>query len=344
MRWLLLFFVLLNSLCSNAQQSGFEKIDRLLADYEKQNRLMGSFSIAKNGTVIYSKTIGIAVLEPRTNADTTTKYRIGSISKTFTAVLILHMVANGELSLNQTLSRFFPTWPNADAITIEHLLRHQSGMYNFGNSRDKKYQISNPESRADVLKIFETAPIAFAPGSAYDYNNANYVVLSLIAEEIVKTDFASILRDRICAPLQLKNTHAGGPIGADHNEAHSFFWKGGWRQNANDYNPTLMGAGSIHATPHDINQFYTALFTQQLLPDTLLKQMITLQHGVGMGIFQYPYYATTCYGHTGEIDYFQSFAGYFPETNTCVAICLNANREEFNSVLRAFLDAHFERR
>ncbi len=325
----------------DAQKSNLQHIDDLLAKYEERNRLMGSVSIALNGTIVYAKTMGSARLKPLLKADTGTKYRIGSISKTFTACMIMQLVAEEKLSLTDKLARFFPTWPNADKITMEHLLRHESGIFNFGKSTDKKYQNINPKTRQEAFAVFESAPIAFAPGEKVDYNNANYLVLSFIIEALDKTTFAESLDARILKPLALKNTNAGGPINDLQSEAHCYFWQNGWIDDSDFNNESLLGAGAIVSSPSDVNVFMNALFTYQLLPEPYLLQMLNMKNGMGLGLNQFPFYTKTAFGHAGNLAAFESFTAYFPAEKVSFTLCLNGNREDFNDVLKAILEAYF---
>ena len=323
------------------QQRDFSNLDKVLSNFEKQKQVMGSIAFSENGVKTYTRAFGFSQISTQTKADTLTKYRIGSVSKMLTATMILQLVAEGKLALSDTLSRFFPTWPNAGKITIEHLLRHESGIYNFGKSREKKYQNSNPQSREEIIAVFENAPIAFVPGKKTDYNNANYVVLSLVIEEIDKTGYAKSLQARITKPLLLKNTHAGGPIDTARNEANSYFWKNKWLENSDHYTPSLLGAGALVSTPNDLNLFLQALFNHEILPEAQLREMMDLKDDMGLGLYAFPFYNKTAYGHSGNIDSFESISAYFPEENVAFTICLNGNRNDFNEVLIACLRAYF---
>jgi len=324
-----------------AQHRDFSKLDKVLGDYEKQKTVMGSIAFSENGVKTYTRAFGFSQRSTQTKADTLTKYRIGSVSKMLTATMILQTIAEGKLALSDKLSRFFPTWPNASKITMEHLLRHESGLYNFGNSREKKYQNIDPKSRAEIMAVFEKAPIAFASGKKVDYNNANYVVLSLIIEAIDKTTFAESLRARIIEPLSIKNTHAGGPIDAAQNEASSYFWQNKWLENGDFYTPGLLGAGALVSTPNDLNVFLHALFSHKMLREAQLRAMMHVKTGMGLGLYALPFYGKTAYGHAGNIDAFESFAAYFPEEKVAFSICLNGNRKDFNEVLLTCLRACF---
>ena len=291
---------------------------------------MGSFSIAIGGKIVYQRAFGYASLSPKVQANTGTTYPVGSISKTFTATIILQMVHEGKLSLQDKLSQFFPAWPKADEMTIEHLLRHRSGIHNFGE--DQRYRNVDPETREEMVQLFEEAKTDFRPGSRAKYNNANYVVLSLIAEKVNSMSFAEVLQTRITHPLQLRNTYCGSSQPKEH-EAQAYYWQSGWQQAPAGDPTTLMGAGAIVTTPADLNMFLHALFSYRFFPQELLGEMMTFEDGYGLGLFRYPFGNRTCYGHAGSIGAYSAMAAYFPEEEISFALCLNGTRLPLNNLL-----------
>ncbi|MEZ4926593.1 MAG: serine hydrolase domain-containing protein [Saprospiraceae bacterium] len=340
-RLIVLICVTLFSCSAAGQRRDLSILDKILTDLEKRKQVMGSIAFSENGVTTYARAFGFSKMKTGAKADTLTKYRIGSVSKLLTATMILQLVSEAKLNLDDKLSRFFPKWPNADKITMKHLLRHESGIFNFGKSRIKKYQNIDPQSKEEIKAVFENAPVAFSPGKNVDYNNANYVVLSLIIEEIDKSDFAESLQARIIKPLYLKNTHAGGYLDAADNEASSYFWKNGWIENEDHYSPSLLGAGALVSTPGDLNVFLKALFTHEILPEEQLREMMNLKGGMGLGLYVFPFYGKSAYGHSGNIDSFEAFSAYFPEENIAFSILLNANRKDFNKVLVRCLREYF---
>ena len=146
---------------ARAQPSKFSQLDsffHLLRDHEKA---MGSFVISKNGSVIYSKVIGHRFISKNQKlpADENTKYRIGSVSKLFTATIIFQLIEEGRLSLNTTVEKYFPDLPNAKVITVSHLLNHRSGIQNYRSIKGK----SEPKTHAEILDRIYQAKIEFPP-------------------------------------------------------------------------------------------------------------------------------------------------------------------------------------
>ena len=335
------FFILLFLLNINAiqAQSASEELDNFFKRIEQRNLAMGSVSISKKGKIVYHNSFGYSSFSPAVKADTSTTYLIGSISKLLTATIILQNVDEGKISFNDKLEKFFPELPGASEITVEHLLNHRSGIHNFGADRSKKYRDVNPQTREEILEVFRNEKLDFAPGKKFEYNNANYLLLSLIAEEIDDTTFATILASRITAPLKMKNTFLStDSLSA---AAQSFYWQGKWLPVPKGDPSHILGAGAIASSTVDMNLFLHALFQNHFFPQELLNKMITVTGGAGLGIFKYPFYSRNCYGHGGSIAAFESIAIYFPEDEVAVSIFLNAERMQLNDILKETLEIYF---
>lgn len=324
-----------------AQEFDRAKMDTLFLRIEKNQKGMGSVSIFKNGEEVYHNSIGFADVENQLKADRNTKYRIGSISKMFTAVLIMQLVEDGKLSLKTKLSAFYPEIPNADEISIENLLRHHSGLFNFTNDPDYLQYMESPKTKSELLEIFRQDEPVFEPGTRAAYSNTNYVLLSFIIEAIAEKDFSEVLMEKIVEPLNLKNTYYGGKINPARNEALSYHKMYGWQLATETDMSIPQGAGGIVSTPTDLNHFLSALFTGKLVKKTTLETMMIIEDGFGIGMFQVPFYSRTAFGHTGGIDGFQSMAGYFSQENVSVAYTSNGTSMPVNNIMIGVLSIYF---
>ena len=331
--WLLLSF---NTTHAQGVQ---EELDNFFERIEQRNLAMGSISISKKDEIIYHNSFGYSRFSPAVKADTSTTYLIGSISKLLTATIILQMVSEDKISLEDKLEKFFPGLPGGNDITIEHLLNHRSGIHNFGEDRSKKYREINPQTREEILEVFRKEKLDYAPGKKFEYNNANYLLLSMIAEEVDETTFALILDSRITAPLQMKKTFLStDSLSA---AAQSFYWRGKWIAVPKGDPFQILGAGAIASTPSDMNVFLHALFQKHFFPEIILNKMTKMTEGAGLGIFKFPFYTRYCYGHGGSIAGFESIALYFPEDEVTVSIFLNAKRMQMNDILKETLEIYF---
>lgn len=339
-RTIILIAVLLISHLQFAQ-ADFQKLDEYFDALEAADKFMGSVAVSNDGKLIYSRSLGFSNVEKKKEANADTKYRIGSISKTFTAVLVLQAVEESRLNPEQNLSEYFPAIPNADEITIAQLLHHQSGIHNFTDNPDYLTWNTEPKSKEDMVDIIVKGGSDFTPGTKTEYSNSNYVLLSFILEEVYRKPFSKLLEAKILKPLKLKNTFFGGKINPDKNEALSYQYFGKWQLQPETDMSIPLGAGGIVSTPKDINIFAQALFDGKLLKQESLEQMKKMENGFGMGLFQIPFYDKIGFGHTGGIDGFASVFAYFPEDKIVYSLTSNEMNYDNNAISIAVLSAVF---
>jgi len=324
-----------------AQDFDKQKIDSLFSIIEKNDGGMGSISIFHNGKEVYQKSYGYADLEEKVKNDASTKFRIFSISKTFTATIIMKLVESNKLSLSATLSDFYPQLKNADKITIAHLLQHRSGIANFTNVADYLQWYTEKQTKEQILNRIASGGVSFEPNERFEYSNSNYALLTFIAEDVAKKDFPEILQEIIIKPCGLKSTFVGGKINTKNNEALSYTKQPEWKREKETDMSIPLGAGYIISTPFDLNTFFDCLFEKRLVNDESLKQMTTVIDNFGFGLIQVPLYDMKGYGHTGGIDGFQANAFYFPTEKVSVALTSNAVAYPLNDIILGALSIYF---
>lgn len=310
------------------------KLDAYFNALETNNKFSGSVSVSKDGKTIYSRSVGFADVQANKKLNETTKFRIGSISKTFTATLIFKAVEEKKLNLTDKLSTYFPTVPNASKITISNLLNHRSGIHNFTNDEDYVSWMTAPKTEAEMVAIIAKAKSEFEPDSKADYSNSSYVLLTYILEKAYKKPFKEILDQKIVKPLGLKNTSFGGKINTANNEAYSY--ENNIKTPETDISIPL-GAGGIISTPNDLSRFIEALLAGKIISANSIIQMKTIKDGYGMGLFEFPFGNEKSYGHTGGIDGFTSMLSYFPESKITFALTSNSPSFKNNDIAIACL-------
>jgi len=338
--FLLLNFILINGYSQSINKA---KLDSLFDLIESKNQGMGSISLFENGMEVYQKSIGFENVEQGKKATAKTKYRIGSISKTFTATIILQLIEEEKLSLETRIEEYFPELPNASTITVEHMLRHRSGLYNFTSSPAYLEWMEDPKSEEELLEVFKENGTVFEPGEKFEYSNTNYVILSFIAEKIENKSFSKIFDERITKGLQLSDVYYGGKIGSRDNEAKSYTMQDGWQVATETDMSIPTGAGAIVSTPTCLNRFFYALFHGGVIKEESLKQMTTIVDNYGLGLFKIPFYERSAYGHNGGIDGFQSNASYFEKDGLGVAYISNGTVMALNDILIGVLSIYFGR-
>lgn len=338
---LLIFLITLFTATSFAQKFDKEKLDLYFQTLENNNKFMGSVALSENGKIIYTNTIGFSDVESKTKPNETTKYRIGSISKSFTSALVFKAVEENKLSLDTKISKYFPNIKNADKITVSNLLNHRSGIHSFTDNENYLSWNTQKKSEEELLKIIEDGGSDFEPDTEADYSNSNYVLLSFILEEIYKKPYSEILQEKIIKPISLKNTYVGGKINLKSNEAHSYTFESNWIKETETDLSIPLGAGAVVSTPSDLLQFADALFNGKIISEKSLKLMETIKDDYGSGLFQMPFGTKKAFGHTGGIDGFSSNYGYFPEEKVAFALTSNGSNYTNNNIAIAVLSAVF---
>ena len=335
-----ILFVLF-SVTSFAQEQKFLALDSLFQILDENNRFMGSLSISENGKIIYSKTIGKVDLASGKSSDNLTKYRIGSISKMFTACLIFQAIEENKLSLKQNINRFFPKITGAKEISIGNLLNHRSGIHNYTNDTSYFNYYTASKSQKEMLEIIQASGSDFKSNSKAEYSNSNYILLSFILEKIYKKSYEELLDIKIIQPQVLKNTYFGKKLELAKNECASYLFSGKWELENETHSSVSLGAGGIVSTTEDLLFFITKLFEGKIINTASLEQMMKLEDGYGMGIFPVPFYDKKGFGHTGGIDGFSSFLYTFPEEKISIALTSNGSRFNNNDIGIAALSACF---
>lgn len=333
------FILTLACLVGFSQSFDKAKLDSYFDALAKNNKFMGSVAVLKDGQQLYARSVGFSEVEAQKAADEYTKYRIGSISKTFTSVLIFKAVEEGKLELNQTIDKFFPSVLNAEKITVSHLLYHRSGIHSFTDNKDYLSWCTQAKSEAELLDIIVQGGSDFDPNAKAMYSNSNYVLLTFILEKVFNDSYASLLQKYIAQPLALKNTFLGKKIDPSNNEAHSYRFSEGWNLEPETDMSVPLGAGAVVSTPSDLVKFGRALLTGQLLRPESLEQMKTVNEKYGAGLFKVPFFEHVGYGHTGGIDGFSSVLTYFPDVDVCYALTSNGTNYVNNNISLAVLSA-----
>jgi CubicO group peptidase (beta-lactamase class C family)/ketosteroid isomerase-like protein len=329
------------------------RLPALLQALSAQQQAMGGLAVSVGDAPPLLLATGQARLEGAASTPATpdTRYHVGSISKLFTAVMVMQLAQEGRLSLQDPLSRWYPALPQAQTTTVAHLLGHRSGL---GDIKDlpgfDAQWMFDARGESELLQAIATLPVQFAPGTRARYNNSGYILLSFVVERAGGLPYAQALQQRISGPLGLHGTRFD-PSPAEHAaDARHYRWRddkqGGWQAGRSTHPSVPQGAGGVISTPRDLVVFVRALFKGRLLQDAGLQQMTTLSDGFGLGIYPLPGAGPAPddvpWGHEGVIDGFAATLAYFPRSDTALAWCGNAYRLPRDDVLRALRSALFE--
>ncbi|MGI9532236.1 serine hydrolase [Lutimonas sp.] len=235
------------------------RIDSLLQFFNKLGQFNGTALIYQEGATLLNKSYNSSI----TNNAVNSQFRIGSLSKTFTAMLIMQLENEGKLHFSDPVSKFLPDYAHGK-ITIDQLLSHQSGIPDYLDKKEYAAKILSGSYQLDELVLhFCSDSLEFNPGSRFDYSNSNFTVLALIAERIDGNDFGKMLNTRIFDPLEMTATYFGSA--KDSSNVTTAFLYGDPEPN---YHPeNVAGAGGITSTVTDLLKWSLALDTEILLPN-----------------------------------------------------------------------------
>jgi len=326
-----------------AQSFKKAKLDSFFQVLEVNSKFMGSVALSQNGKLLYTKQIGFADVEQKIKPNENTKYRIGSISKTFTATLVFKAIEEKKLKLTDKLKKYFPGIKNADKISISNLLNHRSGIPNFTDTEGYMKWYTVRKSEKELMAILEKSGSDFEPDAKAVYSNSNFVLLSFILQKVYKKDFSQILTNKITNPLGLKNTYFGKPTNLMDNESYSYTYNEKWEKEQETDMSIPLGAGAIVSTPSELVYFSEALFAGKIVSLKSLETMKAIKDNYGMGLFQIPFYDKIGFGHTGGIDGFTSVFTYFPSDKISFALTSNGTNMDNNSISIAMLSAAYEK-
>lgn len=331
------FAFMLNSF---AQEIDTKKLDSFFYALKDQNKSMGSFAVAKNGKIVYETSIGYSALSPDSIlASSATQYRIGSISKMFTAVMIFQLIDEGKLSLDTKLSKYFPQMPRAEEISIRNLLSHTSGLMDYVNDVVDKDWITNPHPAAELLDTIAKRKLHFSPGEKQQYSNSGYLLMGYILEKITGKKYSKLLETRIVKKINLKNTFSSIANSLGKEEAKPYRMIKNWSDIKDIYFPNVIGVGDILSTPADLLVFINALSTGKLISKASYAQMSTFngRNSFGMGLISVPFYSQVGIGHNGGTYGSYSAVYHFKESGISIASCINGLNYPLNDINIAVL-------
>lgn len=309
----------------NEQSLGQQKLNNYIDHLFNNQKFMGSIAISHNDSIIYSKYIGYINIDSKEEINKDTKFRIGSVTKTFTATLIIKAIEEEKLKFSDKLEKYYPEIKNADKITIEQLLKHRSGIYNFTEKTGSDEWEQYYHSEKEFLEYIANDESDFEPDTEYKYSNTNYALLGFILQKVYHKSFADILDEKICKPLQLKNTYYTYEVDPSKNEALSYNIQNTYIRNSKINFSNDPGSGGIASTVTDINKFIFALFNEKLISKQNLEQMLPNEKGAyGMGIEKLTFDNPVGYAHNGRIENYFSEYLYFPEENLGIVTLSNA--------------------
>lgn len=331
------------SLSAKQQTAEFDKI---LTDQFKPDGTGCAALVAKGGQVIYRKAFGLADLELNVPMRPEMVFRIGSITKQFTAIAILQLMEQGKLSLQDEITKYIPDYPmHGHSITIEHLLTHTSGIKSYTNVPMFREMIRTDMKPEEIIEKNIALPMEFAPGTKWNYNNSGYIMLGYIIEKVTGKTYPEYLQENFFTPLGMTSSYYGDDTRIIKNRASGYQPGEGGTVNADYLSMTLpYAAGSIMSTVDDLYKWNRALHSYKLVRKETLDMAHTSYKladgnpvGYGYGWSLSELQGSRTIEHGGGINGYLSYAIYLPEEDVFVALLSNSNGQapDFSSLSMA---------
>lgn len=333
MKKFLLFLSIVLSGALSAQNDISGKIDHYVNSYTTVHGFSGNILIAKKGKIIYQKSLGQANREWKIDNGPDTKFRIGSLTKQFTAAAILQLEEKDRLKTTDRLSKFFPDFPKADSITVHMLLNHTSGIRgDTGDSIPKITEINpnlpNPKLREALIGSFKDRPFEFSPGKGWSYCNSGYILLGYIIEDVTGMPYSDYIYKNIFIPAGMTQSGFTTTTNIISHLASGYNLTSGreWRKAKQFPIHNNFSAGGIYSTTYDMLKWNEALLSGKIINSESFKKMHQPNHGdfgAGYGIFIDNLYGHKIHQHQGALEGYNTYMARYPEDDICVIVLCN---------------------
>ena len=304
---------------ANAQTIA-QKADELLTAYSDQHKFRGNVVIEKEGKMIFQKSYGYADIKAKKPNTAETEFRVGSLTKMFTSTAILQLAEAGKLSLTDPVIKFVPGFAYGDSVKIINLLSHTSGIKGFTASPE-------PTNLKESVDRFKYQPLAFTPGTQFEYNNFNYILLSFIAEKVSGVSLPRVIQSGVLAKAGMKHSGLDAKGRASGNKAHGYTTNPATAEwvEANEGNVAIAsGAGALYSTAQDLYKWSEAISKHSVLRDSLLAMALKpIQNNYGLGWMTTDAFGRKQIGHTGSIPGFIANFMKFPEQDATIILLSN---------------------
>jgi CubicO group peptidase (beta-lactamase class C family) len=301
---------------------------QVVDDVAEDKAFMGSVLVAKGDTIRFETSRGWANAEWKVAHTAHTKFRLGSVTKQFTAAAILLLEEQGKLSVDDPISKFIPNAPEAwKPVTIRQLLNHTGGVPSFTDFPEYgKWKLS-PLSPAEVMTKLADKPLTAPPGQEFRYSNTGYILLGWIVELASGQPYATYVRDHVFQPLGMSDSGYDSSAEVLPERAAGYVNGPNGLENAPYIDMHIPGgAGALYSTTHDLLKWTQGLFGGRLLSGASLTKMTTpAKQGYGFGIGIGERNGRKLYAHEGGIEGFNTYVGYYPDAKLTVVVLQNIN-------------------
>jgi CubicO group peptidase (beta-lactamase class C family) len=320
------------------------RMEEVVQTYVRDKSFMGTVLVARGTDVILNKGYGSANLEWDIPNTPTTKFRLGSITKQFTAASILLLEERGKLKLEDPIKKYVPEAPAAwDGITIFNLLTHSSGIPNFTSLPDYNSLKLRDTPVAKTIVTVRDKPLDFPPGEKMSYSNSGYLVLGHVIEQVASTSYEKFVTDNIFTPLGMKDSGYDSNTAVIPHRAAGYVPAPGGPVNAGFVHMSIPhAAGALYSTTEDLLRWEQGLFGGKLLsPASLAKMTTPFKSEYALGVVVRTANGRKVVQHGGGIDGFNTYLAYYPDNKLTVAVLANINGETPGQIAAKLADLAF---
>ena len=290
-----------------------------------------SVAVVENGRIVYAQAFGTADVAAKTPATPQTRFRIGSVTKMFTAVAVMQLVESGRVGLDARLATYLPDVPHASEVTIRQLLTHTAGFWNYGDEVFGSARVTTPVTPREIVAYVGARPLDHPPGTIFSYSNTGYVLLGLVVEAVTHQTLAAYEREHVFLPANMNDTTVGdaapgAPAALGYADATGTL--------ATPFSPAWVYAdGDIVSTASDLARFDIALMGGRLVkPETFALMQSSavaadelgsgIRYGFGLGIVSSG--GVTFVGHHGGVPGFESETEMVPAQRYAIVVLSDA--------------------
>ncbi|PWU04730.1 MAG: serine hydrolase [Bacteroidetes bacterium] len=313
-----------------AQKNSTQQLEQYVEAQNKIKGFSGSVLVVQKNKILLNKGYGFADIEWSIPNSPSSKFRIGSLTKQFTAACILQLIEQGKLSLTDKLSKFYPDFPKGDSVTIYMLLNHTSGIASYTDQSDFGAVARLSWPRDSMISYFKNRPYNFSPGTGWKYNNSGYFLLGCIIEKVSGETYAAYVRKHIFEPLGMLNTGTDSNNAILANKAQGYE-KAGPKFVSADWIAMEwpFSAGVIYSTTEDLYKWDRALYGNKIISEASKKSMFTPgKSNYGFGIIIDSLEKHFRIWHNGGIPGFVSNFSRYVNDDLCIIVLSN---DAFNS-------------
>jgi CubicO group peptidase (beta-lactamase class C family) len=302
-----------------------EGAEAILKPYVDANAFAGTVLVARKGEVLFEKAYGLANREWNVPNTIDTKFRIGSITKQFTATAILQLAEQGKLGVGDPVSKYYTDAPASwSKITLRNLLNHTSGIPDFTRLPNYETFMADDSTPLGIIQRVRDKPLDFPPGTKFAYDNTGYIVLGYVIEKVSQQSYADYIEKHIFEPLGMKDSGYDSRGAIPPHRAEGYYWKAEWRRPPYISMTLPFAAGGLYSTVGDLLVWDQALYADKPLRAKSLRQMFT----PALDDYGFGWVITKDRGHrfiwhNGEINGFRSMISRYTDDHLTIIVLSN---------------------